>query len=163
MTELIRVEGYSAFAGWMLIRWVGRSPERIYGDWLYKPETGCWYCRGHSYPAEICQILEEEDVPMNKVGYEERCKVYMNALIANGDMVQMTKAVEELGECIQAISKVMLGGEDFDHLAEEVADATIMLEQMRLMFNINDRVCEYMDAKVMRLDKNLREGPYGSR
>lgn len=95
---------------------------------------------------------------MNKVSYEERCKVYMNALITNGDRVQMTKAVEELGECIQAISKVMLGGEDFDHLAEEVADATIVLEQMRLMFNINDRVCEYMDAKVLRLDALLKDG-----
>ena len=95
---------------------------------------------------------------MNKIGYEQRCRVYMNALIANGDKVQMTKAVEELGECIQTICKVMIGGEDFDHLAEEVADATIVLEQMRLMFNINDRVCEYMDAKVMRLDEKLKEG-----
>ena len=95
---------------------------------------------------------------MNKVSYEERCKVYMNALIANGDRVQMTKAVEELGECIQAICKIMIGGENFDHLAEEIADATIVLEQMRLMFNINDRVCEYMDAKVLRLDQKLKDG-----
>lgn len=95
---------------------------------------------------------------MNKVSYEERCKVYMNALITYGDMVQMIKAVEELGECIQAIGKIMLGGENFDHLAEEIADATIVLEQMRLMFNINDRVCEYMDEKVLRLDKKLKEG-----
>ena len=93
---------------------------------------------------------------MNKISYEDRCKVYLNALIANGDRVQMTKAVEEMGECIQAICKVMLGGQDFDHLAEEIADATIVLEQMRLMFNINDRVCEYMDAKVMRLEDRLR-------
>lgn len=93
---------------------------------------------------------------MNKVSYEERCKVYMNALIANGDWVQMAKAAEELGECIQAICKIMIGGENFDHLAEEIADATIVLEQMRLMFNINDRVCEYMDAKVKRLEKRLK-------
>lgn len=93
---------------------------------------------------------------MNKISYEDRCKVYLNALITNGDRVQMTKAVEEMGECIQAICKVMLGGQDFDHLAEEIADATIVLEQMRLMFNINDRVCEYMDAKVIRLEDRLR-------
>ena len=93
---------------------------------------------------------------MNKISYEDRCKVYLNALINYGDRVQMTKAVEEMGECIQAICKVMLGGQDFDHLAGEIADATIVLEQMRLMFNINDRVCEYMDAKVMRLEDRLR-------
>lgn len=97
---------------------------------------------------------------MNKITYEQRCRVYMNALITNGDKVQMTKAVEELGECIQAICKVMIGGENFDHLAEEVADATIVLEQMRLLFNINDRVCEYMDAKVLRLDEKLKEGKH---
>jgi hypothetical protein len=32
-----------------------------------------------------------------------------------------------------------------------------MLEQIRQMFNINDMVCEYMDAKVQRLDERLRK------
>ena len=93
---------------------------------------------------------------MNKIPYEERVKVYTNALIQYGDRKQMVKCVEELAECTQAICKVVLGGENFDHMAEEIADATIMLEQMRLLFNINDRVCEYMDQKVMRLDKLLK-------
>lgn len=93
---------------------------------------------------------------MNQISYEERKKTYMNALIAYGDQVQMVKCLEELAECQQVICKILIGGEDFDHLAEEIADATITLEQMRLMFNINDRVCEYMDAKVKRLDDRLR-------
>lgn len=95
---------------------------------------------------------------MNKIPYEERQKVYMNALITYGDRKQMVKCLEELAECQQAICKILIGGENFDHLAEEIADATIVLEQMRLLFNINDRVCEYMDAKVKRLDDNLRKG-----
>lgn len=94
---------------------------------------------------------------MNQIPYEERKKTYMNALIANGDRMQMVKCLEELAECQQAICKILIGGEDFDHLAEEIADATITLEQMRLMFNISDRVCEYMDAKVKRLDDDLRK------
>ena len=93
---------------------------------------------------------------MNKIPYEERVKTYTNALITYGDRKQMVKCVEELAECQQAICKIILGGENFDHMAEEIADATIMLEQMRLMFNINDRVCEYMDQKVMRLDNLLK-------
>ena len=92
---------------------------------------------------------------MNKIPYESRCGVYNDALIAYGDQTQLTKAVEELAECQKEICKILLGGENFDHLAEEVADATIMLEQIRLMFNINDRVCEYMDSKVMRLAENI--------
>ena len=93
---------------------------------------------------------------MNKIPYEERVKTYTNALIQYGDRKQMVKCVEELAECQQAICKIILGGENFDHMAEEIADATIMLEQMRLIFNINDRVCEYMDQKVMRLDDLLK-------
>ena len=94
---------------------------------------------------------------MNKIPYEERVKTYNNALITYGDRKQMVKCLEELAECQQAICKIILGGENFDHLAEEIADATITLEQMRLLFNINDRVCEYMDAKVQRLDRNLQK------
>lgn len=93
---------------------------------------------------------------MNKIPYEERVKTYTNALIAYGEETQMIKCLEELAECQQAICKILIGGEDFDHLAEEIADATIMLEQMRLMFNINDAVCVYMDAKVQRLDDKLK-------
>lgn len=92
---------------------------------------------------------------MNQIPYEQRVKTYTKALIAYGDQKQMVKCLEELAECQQAICKIILGGENFDHLAEEIADATITLEQMRLLFNINDRVCEYMDAKVQRLDNLL--------
>ena len=95
---------------------------------------------------------------MNQISYEERKKVYMNALITYGDRKQMVKCLEELAECQQAICKILIGGENFDHLAEEIADATVTLEQMRLLFNINDPVCQYMDAKVQRLDENLRKG-----
>ena len=92
----------------------------------------------------------------NQIPYCTRVKTYMNALVTYGDHKQMVKCLEELAECQQAICKILIGGENFDHLAEEIADATITLEQMRLLFNINDRVCEYMDAKVKRLDDNLR-------
>lgn len=98
---------------------------------------------------------------MNQISYEERKKVYMNALITYGDRKQMVKCLEELAECQQAICKILIGGENFDHLAEEIADATITLEQMRLLFNINDAVCVYMDAKVQRLDENLQKGGAG--
>ena len=93
---------------------------------------------------------------MNEIPYEQRVKVYLNALIANGEKKQMVKCLEELAECQQAVCKVMIGGSDFDHLAEEIADATIMLEQMRLFFGLNDLVCQKMDEKIMRLDRNLK-------
>ena len=93
---------------------------------------------------------------MNKIPYEERAKVYFNAIVTYGEKSQITKAVEEMAECIQAICKVCLGGGDFSNLAEEIADATIMLEQLRIIFNNNEEVCRYMDEKIIRLDANLR-------
>lgn len=58
--KVIQVEGYKAFSG--LMKWVPGNPEypsqRIYGDWLYKPDTDCWYCNGISYPADTCEVLE---------------------------------------------------------------------------------------------------------
>ena len=93
----------------------------------------------------------------NQIPFEERRKVYTKALIAYGDRMQMTVAVEELAECQKEICKILRGGENFPHLAEEIADATIMLEQLRIMFNINELVCDYMDQKIRRLEERLRD------
>lgn len=92
---------------------------------------------------------------MNRIPYDDRAQVYTNALISYGDTNQMIVAVEELSELQKEICKILRGGENFPHLAEEIADATIMLEQLRLIFNINDQVCECMDAKIRRLEERL--------
>ena len=94
---------------------------------------------------------------MNKISYEQRAQVYTNALICFGETAQMVMALEELSECQKEICKKLRGYSNLDHLAEEIADATIMLEQMRLFFGLNDLVCEKMDEKVKRLDELLRE------
>ena len=94
---------------------------------------------------------------MNKIPYEERQKVYSNALIHFGETKQMVVAIEELSECQKEICKVLRDGGNMDRLAEEIADATIMLEQLRYFLGINDRVCEMMDRRVMRLDGKLKK------
>lgn len=99
---------------------------------------------------------------MNKIGYEDRVKTYTNALIAYGEEMQMVVTIEELSECAKEICKVLRGKVDMDHLAEEIADATIMLEQMRYIFGVNDLVCEYMDTKIKRLDERLRQNGSGA-
>lgn len=96
-----------------------------------------------------------ENMTRNQITFEERRKVYTKALIAYGDRMQMIVAVEELAELQKEICKILRGGENFPHLAEEIADATIMLEQLRIMFNMNEQVCNYMDKKVRRLEERL--------
>ena len=93
---------------------------------------------------------------MNKFTYPERCKTYTNAMLAFCERNQLIVAVEELSECQKEICKILSGGEDYRNLAEEIADATIMLEQIRLMFNINDCVCNFMDEKIKRLDDRVK-------
>lgn len=93
---------------------------------------------------------------MNIISYEKRLQTYTNALIQFGKANQLIVALEELSEVQKEICKVMRGQTSLDHLAEEIADATIMLEQVREIFSINDLVCEKMDEKIIRLDGKLR-------
>ena len=93
---------------------------------------------------------------MNQITYEKRVEVYKEALKQNGMKGQMIVALEEMSEIQKEICKMLRGKGNLDHLAEEIADATIMLEQLRLMHYINDLVCMKMDEKVQRLAKDLK-------
>ena len=93
---------------------------------------------------------------MNKIDYSERCKTYTKAMLAFGERNQLIVAIEELSECQKEICKILRGGEDFRNLAEEIADATIMLEQIQLIFSINDCVCNFMDEKIKRLEDRVK-------
>lgn len=94
---------------------------------------------------------------MNKIPYEERAKVYADALKTFGVNIQLVVALEELSEVQKEICKALRGGANVFHLAEEVADATIMLEQVRQIFAINEEVCKAMDAKVLRLRQRIED------
>ena len=59
--KVISVEGYKAFRGTMRISPRGSEPYELCGNWLYKPETGCWYGNGRSFPKEVCTILERKE------------------------------------------------------------------------------------------------------
>lgn len=57
---MITVEGYKAFRGLMKItpkRGADVPPFTLSGDWLYKPDTDCWYCDGRSFAADICKVV----------------------------------------------------------------------------------------------------------
>ena len=90
--------------------------------------------------------------------YAERVAVYESAIARNGILLQAIVALEELSEAQKEICKLLREEGNLEHLAEEVADATIMLEQLRIMFDINEAVCRHMDAKVERLAERLKGG-----
>lgn len=91
----------------------------------------------------------------NEISYDERKIVYSAALETWGEQAQLLKAVEEMSELTKELCKLSLGETTLDKLADEIADVTIMLEQLRLIFGVNGLVCSHMDAKVMRLGRRI--------
>lgn len=94
-------------------------------------------------------------VEMNKINYEGRKKVYQAALNKWGVDLQTMMAVEEMSELTKEICKIKRGKIDLDALADEIADVTIMLEQLREIYGLNDAVCDHMDAKILRLQSRV--------
>ena len=92
---------------------------------------------------------------MNKINYEDRKNVYQAALRKWGVGLQTMMAVEEMSELTKEICKIKRGKIDLDALADEIADVTIMLEQLREIYGLNDAVCDHMDAKILRLQSRV--------
>lgn len=92
---------------------------------------------------------------MNLITYPEREKVYAAALEKWGEGMQGLVAIEELSELQKEICKRFRGKDNDFQLADEIADATIMLEQLRIMFGLNELVCKRMDIKIMRLSDRV--------
>ena len=92
---------------------------------------------------------------MNKINYEDRKKVYQEALNKWGVDLQTMMAVEEMSELTKEICKIKRGKMDLDALADEIADVTIMLEQLRMIYGLNDAVCDHMNAKILRLQSRV--------
>ena len=90
-----------------------------------------------------------------RLSYEDRVAVYKKAIVKYGVEKQMTVAIEEMSEVIKELCKLQRGIGNRDHLAEEIADAMIVLEQMRLVFNLNQAVCDKMDEKIERLQRKV--------
>ena len=59
---MIKVEGYLAFHGTMLITPKNSAfePYTLTCDWLYKPDADCWYGSGRSFPACVCAVVSED-------------------------------------------------------------------------------------------------------
>lgn len=94
-------------------------------------------------------------VEMSKINYEDQKKVYQAALNKWGVDLQTMMAVEEMSELTKEICKIKRGKMDLDALADEIADVTIMLEQLREIYGLNDAVCDHMDAKILRLQSRV--------
>lgn len=84
--------------------------------------------------------------------------LYMAAELTFGRDVQLVVANEELAEAQQQICKVMRGKMDINSLAEELADAVIVIEEVMVMLNISERdLLKVKTRKQHRLIKTIAE------
>ena len=79
--------------------------------------------------------------------------LYLMALTQWGDRAQIIMAMEELAECSAQLARYLRGRVDIGPAVEEIADATIMLEQMAIIF---PGVEEAREHKLARLRERLR-------
>ena len=79
---------------------------------------------------------------------DEEIIICNKAINSYGNASQKIKAIEEMGELIQAISKSLLDNEN--NVEEEIADVEIMLTQLKIMYNLSD-VENWRNYKLNRL------------
>lgn len=85
---------------------------------------------------------------MNK---DERNRKYSIIKCVYGPDAQKIQAIQEFSELTQALTKDLNNQGSRENLIEEIADSKIMLEQMQLIFDIEDEDLEkIMTNKIER-------------
>lgn len=73
-------------------------------------------------------------------------EIYKKLISKYGDR-QVIKAVEELSELAKELCKGLNGHGDIHNIIEEIADVIIMLEQMKIYFDISQAEIEEIKKK----------------
>lgn len=74
-----------------------------------------------------------------------------------GKYRQLTVCMEEMAELTKELSKNIRGQDNDLGIAEEVADVEIMLEQLKIIFDIRTDVENVKNEKLIRLDRRIQE------
>lgn len=87
-------------------------------------------------------------------------KLYEKLIILNGEYAQEIKAIEEMAELTQALSKPLCGNKpNVDNICEEIADVKIMVEQLELIYKgQKDRIDSYRNLKLNRIKEIIENG-----
>ena len=84
--------------------------------------------------------------------------IYEEAINRYGIQHQSIVAIEELSELIKEITKACRNLANQDHMAEEIADVIIMINQLIIMYGINrEDIDLFIQYKIHRLEKMLGE------
>ncbi len=81
--------------------------------------------------------------------------LYTRALETWGAYAQTAMVFEETAELQKELCKDMRGANNREHIAEEIADVLIVLDQMMLLHDCEAQVAAYKAAKLERLRARL--------
>lgn len=89
-------------------------------------------------------------------------EVFEKAILTYGQTAQEDVAIEEMSELIKAICKMRRAGVNekpaaTDAIVDEIADVSIMLEQLCMMYECFEAVENRRQYKVRRLENRLKE------
>lgn len=91
---------------------------------------------------------------------KQQTKILKAAIAHFGEERQLSKAVEESAELIQAILKYKEDNENhklIDHLCEEIADVEVMLEQLKLITGMRSFIAWHKGEKILRLEQTIKK------
>lgn len=83
--------------------------------------------------------------------------ILQRAIAKHGEEAQMKMVLEEMSELQKEICKRWRGKDNRDAIIEEVADLEIMLDQLKLMLDIQYHVQQARQDKLLRLQGRLEE------
>ena len=84
-------------------------------------------------------------------------ELYMDAIRNWGVDAQIDMVYEECGELLTAVSRLRRGRCTIDDVVTEMADVSIMIDQLNVMFNLGEKFDKEKSRKIKRLRDKLNE------
>ena len=82
--------------------------------------------------------------------------IHTKAITKLGTEIQLVVATEEMSELTKELCKYKRGHENIPHIIEEIADVEIMLERLKIIFDIHEEVEQQKVYKLNRLEERLK-------
>jgi NTP pyrophosphatase (non-canonical NTP hydrolase) len=90
--------------------------------------------------------------------YQETIDTYKKAIKTYGEKAQKLMAIEDMSELTKEICKDFRGQLNREHLIEEMADVTITIYQLLMMYEISDKEIQQMcERKMERLKERMED------
>lgn len=88
---------------------------------------------------------------------KDNIEIFKDAIETYGAEVQIDMVFEECSELIDALCKWKRGRSSIQDIVTEMADVSIMIDQLKVMFEVDDAFENERVKKIEKLTKRLKE------